>query len=220
MKKYARDILNIVYKPLVQKYLLAPRTYTYEDIKVDIDPGVFHPGLFYSTKYLIEYLQKQNITSKNFLELGCGSGLISITAAKKGANSFASDISGQAVDCALKNSLKNNVILTVYQSDLFDRIPSQIFDYIIINPPFYAKDPGFESEFAWYCGSDYVFFKKLFSQVKKYIDQNSEAVMILSSECNIKKINELAKEQNIIMKCICTKKFLLETQFLFNLICF
>ena len=51
---------------------------------------------------------------------------------------------------------------------MFDKIEKVNFDYIVINPPYFPKNPKSEKEFAWFCGSDFEYFKKLFSQLKDY----------------------------------------------------
>ena len=70
---------------------------------------------------------------KTFLELGAGSGLISICAAQKGAAVTATDINPVAIQYLQKNSLANNVSLRVIESDLFKTIAAQQFDFIAIN---------------------------------------------------------------------------------------
>ena len=67
-------------------------------------PEVFHPGFFFSTRLLLKLYQTIAIAGKSFLEPGCGSGLISIYAAKKGAIVTATDINPVAIEFLKKNS--------------------------------------------------------------------------------------------------------------------
>jgi len=55
---------------------------------------------------------------------------------------------------------------------LFDRIETKEFDYIIINPPYFPKNPNKEEEFAWFCGNDFQYFKKLFNQIGNYVNND------------------------------------------------
>ncbi|MCY7410704.1 MAG: 50S ribosomal protein L11 methyltransferase, partial [Chitinophagales bacterium] len=80
-----KTITNTFYRPLLQRYLKKQRSYTFGEIKIQILPGVFHPGFFFSTKFLISVIEKKNLYKKTFLELGAGSGLISFVAEKLGA---------------------------------------------------------------------------------------------------------------------------------------
>jgi hypothetical protein len=47
-----------------------------------------------------------------------------------------------------------------------------VFDIIVINPPYYKKDPGSYSDYAWNCGSNGEYFKKLFTQLRGYSLRN------------------------------------------------
>ncbi|HNJ28635.1 MAG TPA: class I SAM-dependent methyltransferase, partial [Ferruginibacter sp.] len=140
------------YKPLLERYLSRTRRYRYGAIVLDISPEVFHPGFFYSTELLLKYLGRLPLQEKKVLELGCGSGLISIAAAQKGAHVTASDINPVAIDFLHTNSAVNGVHLNILQSDLFAAIPEQRFDIIAINPPYYKKQAVTAKDHAWFCG--------------------------------------------------------------------
>ncbi len=72
------------------------------------------------------------------LEIGSGSGLIAITAAKLGANQvIASDISSISCKSIRKNTKINglNGELVVVEGDMFEPVLNKQFDVIISNPP-------------------------------------------------------------------------------------
>lgn len=69
------------------------------------------------------------------LDMGTGTGIQGIVAAKKGCEVTFSDISIHAIRCARQNAANNNVEGTFVVSDLFDSIPGK-FDTIIFNPPY------------------------------------------------------------------------------------
>src|SRR6476620_8158278 len=139
MNTALRHIVAHTYKPLLVKYLSKTRIYRYKDIRLSVAPEVFHPGFFSSTQLLLQYISKLPLQGKRFLEPGCGSGLISILAAKNGAMVTATDINPVAVEYLKKNSSQNKVDLEIIRSDLFNNIPEQQFDIIAINPPYYKK---------------------------------------------------------------------------------
>src|SRR5262249_19238283 len=149
-----KNIVAHTYKPLLAKYLSKKRIYHYKDIRLEIPPEVFHPGFFFSTRLLLNYIKQMPLKERSFLEIGCGSGLISIYAAKKGAKVTATDINTVAIESLKKNSSKNNIELSVIESDLFQNIPVRQFDIVAINPPYYKKKPVTEIDYAWYCGEN------------------------------------------------------------------
>src|SRR6218665_2258260 len=97
LRKKILNAFHPLLKPISAWYLSRTRIYKYDNISVRIHPGVFHPGLFFSTKLLLEYLKGQPIQEKHLLELGAGSGLISVVAAKRGARVTGSDINPTAI---------------------------------------------------------------------------------------------------------------------------
>src|SRR5215470_868186 len=98
MKKLIRKISSGVARPLTLRYLSKERSYFSNGITLKILPGVFHPGLFFSTKYLLSYLENFDLKNKSLLELGAGSGLISFIAEKREAIVTASDLNERALE--------------------------------------------------------------------------------------------------------------------------
>lgn len=217
MKSTIKHIVANIYKPLLIKYLSKTRIYKYEDIRLEIPPEVFHPGFFFSTGILLNYIKQLPLKDKRFLEPGCGSGLISIYAAKKGASVTAVDINPTAIEFLEKNSNKNNVQLTIIQSDLFQNIPEQPFDIIAINPPYYKKNPQSAKDYAWYCGEDGEYFSALFNGLKNYIHATSLVLMVTFEGCDMKMIEEMCKKNGFRLFCIQIQKNLLEKNFIFKI---
>ena len=133
MRNLVKYIVAGTYKPLLVKYLSKTRTYSWKGITLEISPEVFHPGFFPSTKILLSYIKNKNFKGNSILELGAGSGLISIYAAKKGASVTATDINTVAINFLEKNAENNKVDLNIIHSDIFNSIPVCMFDKIIIN---------------------------------------------------------------------------------------
>ena len=194
MRKFLKRCISLVLVPASQWYLRKERTFTYHETIVKVFPGVFHPGLFYSTKFLIDFLITQSLHQKSLLELGCGSGLISIICAKRGALVIASDISQAALKNASVNVNTNQVSVDIVQSDVFDNLGEKTFDWIIINPPYYAKSPAKESELAWHCGENFEYFQKLFKTLGHHIHAGTNTIMVLTLGCELEKIFEIAQK--------------------------
>lgn len=131
------------YIPLVQKYLDANKsldkvyTFDYEG-KIFIGMNtVFSPFVFEDTYFFAKHLPSQ--PNSEFLEIGCGTGLISSLKALDGLNVTATDINKDAIYNtrinAILHSVENKV--SVLYSDVFESIiVNHIFDIIFWNPPF------------------------------------------------------------------------------------
>lgn len=204
--------------PAVRWYLRKERKYTYDGITAVVLPGVFHPGLFSSTTFLLDFLKTADLAHKKFLELGCGSGLISVTAAKAGAQVTASDLSLKALENTSRNAAENHVAMSVVHSDLFDKLGQRTFDWIIINPPYYAQQPKSESDLAWYCGENFEYFSKLFSTLKEHIHAHTEVIMVLTKGCDLPRIFSLAADRGFEFSLIREKKVMFdEKDFLYRI---
>lgn len=215
MLKKIKKIIFPIAKLAFDTYHLKQRSYTYEGIEVEISSQVFPPHFTISTKILLEYIKPLNITGKTFLELGCGSGIISLFAASKGAQVTASDINKVAIDALKVASIKNKLNIEVLYSDLFESLAEQQFDYIIINPPYYPKAPQNDKERAWFCGENFEYFEKLFVQLQKHIAPNTW--MILSENCEIEHIKQLAKNNRLSFQLISQKSVVKEKNYIFSI---
>jgi len=113
------------------------KTYKIQGIDIVIDesdPTVFQPHPI--TKLLAESISIK--PGDEVLEIGSGSGLIAITAAKLGAKQvYASDISEAACRATATNAMLNNLNgeLKVSEGDFFSPFTNRQFDVIISNPP-------------------------------------------------------------------------------------
>ena len=198
IRTFEKKILDRIYKPLVKWYTGRERPYTFRNIAITVLPGVFHPGWLISTRILLNFIKKYKLEGKSMLELGAGSGLISLFYARNKAIVTASDINPVAVNGLRENALTNgNIPLKVVLSDLFDNIDLQRFDYILINPPYYPKDPVNDKERAFYCGTGFEYFKKLSLQLPAYLDQDTHCRMILSEDCDIKQIQSIIEAEGM-----------------------
>ena len=180
--------------------------------------GVFHPGLFHSTKFLIGYMLEQELSGKTILELGCGSGLLSVIAAKQGAVVTASDVNMKAVETAKLNASLNQVEIEVIHSDLFENMPRRAFDFIFINPPYYRGRPKDESEMAWFAGKDFEYFRRMFAQLPEYFQSDSLVVMSQTLESPMETILTIGKSYNLSFQLVREKAVLFDgTDFLFKI---
>jgi release factor glutamine methyltransferase len=211
-------ILTPVLQALLKRYLSKSRSYRFKDIHVVVEPGVFYPRFIFSTKVLLDFLDERELSGKKFLELGAGCGIISLLAAHKGAMVTASDINPAAVENIRQNALRNHLDLNIVHSDLFSNIPGKNFDCIVITPPYYPNDPKDFSEMAWFCGKNFDYFENLFSQLSLYSAPSCEIIMILSEDCNINRIREIAGRSGFEFQLVRQVKRMGEWNYIFRIL--
>jgi release factor glutamine methyltransferase len=217
MRKLFKRVSSWILIPITHWYLRKKRTFRYDNISLTILPGVFHPGLFGSTKFLLQYLKEVDVSRKTFLDVGTGSGAIAIVAATRGANVTAIDLSKIAVENATLNAKQNNVNINILHSDLFSAASPTTFDFIFINPPYYPQTAVSEAELAWYCGDDFQYYHGLFSTISAFIHSQTFIVMVLSQGCDLNKIFEIAAIHKFRLDVLQEKAVLFdEKNFLFQ----
>ncbi len=212
-----KRITNPILKKGLQFYYRKPRVYHYKNIKVNVHPDVFPPHLTFSTKILLDFISTLDLKEKTLLELGCGSGIISLFAAKQGARVTATDISKIALNYLDKNAHSNKIKIKIMYSDLFDSIKNLNFDYIIINPPYYPKKPINVKEQAWFCGENFEYFESLFEQLSHRVSNIYHITMILSQDCEIDKIIDIANKNKLEMTVLQKVKKISETNYIYNI---
>lgn len=112
----------------------------FRDLELSVDERVLIPRP--ETEELVDLVLKENSRADlRVLDIGTGSGAIAISlkAARPNWQVTASDISADALQLVKENVLKNQVELTLIQSDVFSQITER-FDMIISNPPYIAYD--------------------------------------------------------------------------------
>lgn len=188
-----QQLAEKLYRPWALRYIKQPHMYSYMGMKVHVPVGIFHPGIFFSTKMLARYVAGVDLKGKRALELGCGSGLLSVLMASKGALVTAVDINPLAVETTSKNAERNEVACRCLCSDLFESLPDEVFDLIVINPPYFKKAPSNLTERAWFAGERFEYFHALFDQLEAHIDPKGQVIMSASDRVDVNAINTLAK---------------------------
>lgn len=115
-------------------------------------PDVFNPVLFRTGTFLAGNLPAPvcpiapGAPRQRALDLGTGSGIGAIFAARLGYQVVGVDVNPEAVRCARVNVLLNRLerLVSIEQGDLFGPVAGERFDLVLFNPPFYrgvAVDP-------------------------------------------------------------------------------
>ncbi len=210
-----------IYKPVATVYLKSDSNITFDDFKLKILKDVFHPKLFFSSRYFYDFLKTKNLSGKLFLEIGCGSGILSLLAFRKNAKVTLTDIDPKAIENASLNFRTNfkdsfNEAEMV-QSDVFSNIPQKKFDVIVVNPPYYFKKVEVDKQLAWYCGENGEYFEKFFSTLQFYVYPASDVYMVLADTAEIERIKHIAQKHKITFSVADEKQIKFEKNYIFQL---
>lgn len=208
-------------KPYVSWYLKKERQCVIKGFHLLIRPTVFHPRYFFSSTYLFEFVSTLNPENKQLLEIGCGSGLVSLLAYQKKAKVTGVDLNEEAINCTRINFQKNFGVASedfnIYKSDVLDSVPVTQFDFIILNPPYFFDTVLTTVQLAWNCGKNGEFFVKLFSKLNGFTHSGTEIYMVLADNCEIERIKEIARSHQFLLNIVVQKKIKWETNFIFKI---
>ena len=132
----------------------------------------------------------KNLSKPKILEVGTGSGCISIAlgSAKKDANILSLDVSDSALEIAKINTKKNNISnIKFLKLDFLESIPKGQYDLIISNPPYISKNEmkeimldvkEFEPKIALTDNNDGLeFYRRLSNKAKKMINEKGSLIL-------------------------------------------
>ncbi|WP_400229397.1 HemK2/MTQ2 family protein methyltransferase [Methanomethylophilus alvi] len=113
------------------------------------DPEVYPPS-----EDSILLTESLNIRiGEKVLEIGTGSGIVSIQCALNGADVVCGDINPRAVALARRNAAANGVDIDVRETDVYSNIEGR-FDTIVFNLPYLPVEDEGELAKAWSGGPD------------------------------------------------------------------
>ena len=185
MRFLRRIIHAFIYHLYVKRAISRTDVVSLFGLSLTIQPSVFHPKFYLTSKFFAEYLQGLNLKEKKVLEVGCGSGILSLVAARQGAWVTAVDINPRAVECTARNARSNALEQRVrtLQSDLFENVPPESsFDIILWSPPFYPNDPVDEASYAWNAGREYAVIQRFGDCAASYLREKGRILFLLSSD--------------------------------------
>ena len=120
----------------IGRFLIVP---SWEDapssdlIAIELDPGLaFGTGQHPTTRMCLELLGELDLGGQNLLDVGCGSGILSIAAAQLGARVVGSDLDEWCIVATRENAAKNRVAVEAKLAADLDWV-AQPFPFVVAN---------------------------------------------------------------------------------------
>ena len=155
-----------------------------------IPPTVFHPRFYLTSRFLGEYIGTLALNNKRVLDIGCGSGILSLASARSGGTVVALDVNPAAVQATIENALRNQLSskICAIQSDLFAGLehPAEAFDLLVCNPPFYEGEPHSIADSAFRGGSHHLFMTNFARSCARFLSPHGCILLVLSSDADVK----------------------------------
>lgn len=177
-------------------------------VKISFCKGVYEPAE--DTFLLLDALEKEKwLGTETVLEVGAGTGIVSIFLSKKVKKVYSLDINPRAAMCTKKNAAANKARnIRVFCSDLFGAVGGEKFDAIIFNTPYLPEDSVTEkfADPSWSGGKSGRAVIELFlAGIKGRIFPGGRVFMVESSLSGYEKTPEFLNK-NGFTASVCEKR--------------
>ena len=209
----ARTWLDLRYRRFSRRYdrLVLEKV---DGVPLVVMPRVFNPVLLRTGALRVRALERLPLKAGlSVLDLGTGSGVGAVFAARRGASVVAVDINPQAVRCVRINALLNHVDerIDARLGNLFGPVAGLQFDVVLFNPPYYRGIPRDALDHAWRAQD---VFERFAGGLDQMLAPGGYAVLTLSTDGDCDELlaeleaagfgNEVVMETDLINEVVTT----------------
>ncbi|MBO5547664.1 MAG: methyltransferase [Candidatus Methanomethylophilaceae archaeon] len=168
---------------------------------MDYDPEILilsDPDVYPPSDDSILFIQSLNVKNgERVLEIGCGSGVVSIHCAKNGCVVTSGDINPKAVELTRRNAAENGVDITVVETDVYSNIEGR-FDTVLFNLPYLPVDEDGLLARSWSGGPDGLGpLPDLLSGSPDHLNPNGRIVVVISSLMDTQALWDLLDDYDV-----------------------
>jgi release factor glutamine methyltransferase len=186
-----------------------------------VRPTVFHPRFFLTSEYFAAFIDRLDLKDKTVAEVGTGSGILSLAAARAGAERVvAIDINPNAALSAADNACLNGLADRVFPicANLLSGIaPNPLFDVILSSPPSFAGEPRDVADRAWHAGPGYRDIVALFAQARERLKPGGRVYLLLSSDSDLGRLGQLIADAGFHAQLVDERSIWIESFVLYEL---
>jgi HemK-related putative methylase len=186
-------------------------------MNIVVTPSVLNPKLTRSGGFFASRIDA-NLVGRDaeVLDMGTGSGICAVAAAKYARRVVAVDINAAAVRCTRINALLNNVDqkIEARHGDLFEPVAAEQFDLIFFNPPFLRGAPRDDRDRAWR-SSDVI--ERFAAGVSRHLKPGGAALVLLSTFGDAPSFVAELRRQPFRMAVFAQARFINERMAIFKL---
>jgi len=144
-------------------------------------PSVANPNVLRTGGFFASQIDGRLVAADDdVLDMGTGSGVCALFAARHARSVVAVDINPAAIRCATLNALLNHLEarIEIQHGDLFSPVAGRRFDLVLFNPPFLAGAPKDARDAAWR-SSDVP--QRFAAELADHLKPSGAALVLLSS---------------------------------------
>jgi release factor glutamine methyltransferase len=189
--------------------------------RLTVRPTVFHPRYFLSSECFAEFISRLDLTGKRVLDVGTGSGILALAAARAGAEAvIAADINPNAALSAAENARANGVGDRVggLCSNLLSALaPRPLFDVILSSPPKHSGEPRDLADRGWHAGPHYRDVAALFDQSRERLKPGGRLFVMVSSDTDLDLFGKLIDRAGFRAQLAHERSILIESFIIYEL---
>ncbi|MBI2575220.1 methyltransferase [Candidatus Woesearchaeota archaeon] len=133
------------------------------------------------------------LASGKVLDMGTGSGLLAIVAAKsrRVKSVTATDVNKAALKVAATKAKEAGLKIIFVLRNLFQKVPNQKFDTIIFNPPYLPQDKGIRDKAVYGGKKGYETIEAFLNSSSRYLSESGRILLLFSSLTKKRKVDEI-----------------------------
>jgi release factor glutamine methyltransferase len=189
--------------------------------RLTVRPTVFHPRHFLTSEFFAKFLSGVDLVGKRVADVGTGSGILALAAARAGAASVvALDINPNAAMAAAENAHANghsNTLLTVTSNLLSAITPRPMFDVIVSSPPSFPAEPRDLADRAWHAGPEYRDIAMLFVQARERLASGGCMYVLFSSHSDLDLLGSFISRAGFVARLVAERSILIESLIVYEL---
>jgi release factor glutamine methyltransferase len=189
--------------------------------QLTVRPTVFHPRYFITSQFFASFIAQLDLNGKRVADVGTGSGILALTAARAGAATVtAIDINPAAAITAAENARANGLgdrVIAVCSDLLSALAPSAQFDVIISSPPSFPGEPRDIADRAWHAGPNYRDVASLFDQARERLAAGGRVYILLSSDSDLDLFSALIARARFQARLIAERSLMIESLIIYSL---
>jgi HemK-related putative methylase len=197
----------------------------YDDFRIEwvhgspilVTPSVFNPKVLRTGAFLAQQLNAQLVPADaEVLDMGTGSGVCAIFAARHARRVVAVDINIAAVRCADINARLNQLEnrIEVRQGDLFGPVAAERFDLVLFNPPFLCGMPRDDRDRAWRSND---VAQRFANGLRAHLKPGGQALVLLSTFGDAPVFLEEFRRHGFVISVFAERRFINERLAIFRL---
>lgn len=173
-----------------------PYRVSVQGIDITVNPNVFPPVT--DSQLMASHIKIK--PGNRILDLTTGSGVFAVIAGLQGATGIAVDLHRDAVKNANENFKRFKVDIKAIESDLFDNVPREKFDWIFVNGPYTEGEIKEPLQLAFFGAKS--FLTRFFKTAPRYLKKDGKILITIAEWGKLDLFEKLAKQNGFFSRIV------------------